>query len=398
MATDPDRQARLQALDGRWRFLEDATTSLPVDAVAPVAAGPLDDLTIGVKANFAVAGHPLTAGIAGRVGAVQAADSPLVAALRTAGARIVARLTMDEGAFGATTRNPAFGDTENPAAPGRVAGGSSGGSAAAVAAGAVDAALGSDTLGSVRIPAAYCGVWGLKPGHGVLTGDGMLPLAPRFDAPGVLARDAATLARVVGALGVGGVAAEAPRVAVPAAWPREACAPAVLAGFERATRAAEALGLLDAPLDWPALDMDARRRDALVVTAVEAAARLSGEPGISEALRGALVFGHGAGREKLAGAEARLADFVASAPPSLTEGRCLLLTPTTPEPAFPLDAPAPPTQALFTAWVNALGWPALALPVPGPGAPVSAQLVGVPGSEQTLLAVGAALAARMVTG
>ena len=99
-------------------------------------------------------------------------------------------------AFSLNGENAHYGTPVNIAAPGRVPGGSSSGSAAAVAAGLVDFALGSDTGGSVRVPASYCGVWGMRPSWGAVSMDGARPLAPSFDTVGWFARDAETLQRV----------------------------------------------------------------------------------------------------------------------------------------------------------------------------------------------------------
>jgi aspartyl-tRNA(Asn)/glutamyl-tRNA(Gln) amidotransferase subunit A len=389
-----DALEAIRSADARWHCLEDAAASLPVDAASPAGQGTLAGLIIGVKANIAVAGHPLTAGIAQPDMRPEPADAPIVSALRGAGARIVARLNMDEGAFGAVCENPHFGATDNPAAPGFVTGGSSGGSAAAVAAGAVNAALGSDTLGSVRIPAAYCGVWGLKPGRSVLADRGLFPLVPRFDAPGVLAPDAATLRRVAAVLGLGGAGAILP-VSLPLHWPDTDCEAEVLAGLAKAEGAARALGLLADPMAWPALDLERVRRAAFRITVAEAASRLGAVPGISAGLQAALAHGRRVDAAKLADAEAVLSGLAESVPSALGKGDCLLMMPTVPQRAFPRGTAPPPSQALFTAWVNALGWPALAVPVQGPERPVSVQLAGAPSTEPALLAVGEALAAAM---
>src|SRR5204863_2877525 len=103
-------------------------------------------------------------------------------------------------AYGVTSENPHYGAVPNPRAPGRTSGGSSGGSAAALAAGLADSALGSDSAGSIRIPAACCGVAGLKPTFGLVPIDGCFPLAPTFDHAGPMARDVAELERMMGAL------------------------------------------------------------------------------------------------------------------------------------------------------------------------------------------------------
>ncbi|MFK7941312.1 MAG: amidase family protein, partial [Paracoccaceae bacterium] len=131
-------------------------------AVNDAPHAPLSGLPVGVKDNFAVQGTSWTAGIKGRHDFVAERDATAVARLRTGGAILLGALNMDEAAFGAVTDNPVFGRCMNPLRNGFSPGGSSGGSAAAVAAGFIDLALGSNTLCSVRIPAAYCGVVGRK--------------------------------------------------------------------------------------------------------------------------------------------------------------------------------------------------------------------------------------------
>lgn len=148
---------------------------------------PLSGLLLGVKDLIAVAGEPRACGAPELVDLrPQPVDATAVAALRAAGATVFARLALHPLAFGVTGRA-----TRNPAAPDRLAGGSSSGSAAAVAVGIVHAALGTDTGGSVRIPAACCGVAGLKPTRGRIALDGVAPLAPSLDTLGPIAADAA---------------------------------------------------------------------------------------------------------------------------------------------------------------------------------------------------------------
>jgi Asp-tRNA(Asn)/Glu-tRNA(Gln) amidotransferase A subunit family amidase len=164
------------------------------------ASGPLADLRVGVKDNVAVAGVPLTAGTAA-LDYVPDRDATVVTRLRAAGATLTGTTNCDCLALGTTSELSEHGPTANPAAPGRVPGGSSGGSAAVVAAGDCGAALGTDTGGSVRIPAAYCGVVGVKPTYGTVSRAGVVDCAPSMDHVGVLARDVATAQRV---LDVGG--------------------------------------------------------------------------------------------------------------------------------------------------------------------------------------------------
>jgi aspartyl-tRNA(Asn)/glutamyl-tRNA(Gln) amidotransferase subunit A len=144
---------------------------------------------IGVKDVIDVAGMPTTA--ASRIlHRIPEEDAECVARLRAAGATIVGKLNTHEFAYGALTTSPHFGPARNPWNPEHVCGGSSGGSAAAVAAGLVDAALGTDTAGSVRIPAAFCGVTGMRPSAGLVSTRGVVPVSWSLDAVGTLARTA----------------------------------------------------------------------------------------------------------------------------------------------------------------------------------------------------------------
>lgn len=171
------------------------TFSLSVAKKTDTLAG----LKLGVKENMAVAGVPMTCG-SDAFSVVPGAHSTVVRRLAEAGGDVCATTNMDEFAFWTTSETCAYGPIDNPAAPDRVPGGSSGGSGAAVAAGILDAALGSDTGGSVRIPASYCGVVGLKPTHAAVSRSGFVDLAPSLDHIGVLANSVATTARVFQAI------------------------------------------------------------------------------------------------------------------------------------------------------------------------------------------------------
>ncbi|WP_435062458.1 amidase [Halobaculum sp. EA56] len=161
--------------------------------------GPLGGLSVAVKDNMAVAGVPMTCGSAG-VEFVPEYDAAVVERLEAGGATLVGTTNMDEFALTTTGETCAHGATRNPAAADAVPGGSSSGSGAAVAAGLVDAALGSDTGGSVRIPAAYCGVVGLKPTHRTVPRFGFADLAPSLDHVGPLATSVSTAFRVYDAI------------------------------------------------------------------------------------------------------------------------------------------------------------------------------------------------------
>jgi len=164
------------------------TDELTVGVGPDGATSPLWGLPIGVKELFDIAGGQASYGSEVLAGRRAPHDSAVVARLRAAGAIIVGSTRSHEFGWGITTQNPVRGSTRNPWDLSRVPGGSSGGSAAAVAAGLVSLATGTDTGGSIRIPAAFCGVLGLKTTVGRISRVGMAPLAPSFDTPGFLAR------------------------------------------------------------------------------------------------------------------------------------------------------------------------------------------------------------------
>ena len=161
-------------------------------------SGPLHGLSFAAKDLFDVAGHPTGGGNPdwGRAHPIPAAHSWAVQALLDAGATLVGKTVTDEVSLGILGENAFDGTPTNPAAPGRVPGGSSSGSASAVAAGLCDTAIGTDTGGSVRVPASFCGLFGIRPTHGRVPVAGMLPQAPSSDTVGWFARDGETFARV----------------------------------------------------------------------------------------------------------------------------------------------------------------------------------------------------------
>jgi aspartyl-tRNA(Asn)/glutamyl-tRNA(Gln) amidotransferase subunit A len=230
-AVDADRARRAaEAADaelagGRWR-------------------GPLHGVPVGVKELFGVAGLPATYGSQACAGAVAAADSEVVRRLRRAGAVIVGLTRSHEFGWGITTQHPGGTGTRNPWHPQFVSGGSSGGSAAAVAAGLVPAAVASDTGGSARIPAALCGVAGVKPTFGRIPRDGCVPLAPSLDTPGFIARTPADLIPLLEA--AAGYSASDPATRIPG-MAAPGPSPASLAG----RRAGVCPDLLGTPLGAP---------------------------------------------------------------------------------------------------------------------------------------------------
>ncbi|KRA31400.1 MULTISPECIES: amidase [unclassified Nocardioides] len=181
-----------EAWDERvWRVV-----GSPLVAGAP--DGPLAGETVAVKDLYDVAGFAIGAGNPAWLASSSpaAVSAPVVSALLAAGAAVRGISRTDEFAYSLAGTNAHYGTPPNPAAPGRVPGGSSSGSAAAVALGEASIGLGTDTGGSIRVPAAYQGLFGIRTTHDVVRRDGLLPLAPSFDAVGWLTRSPALLARV----------------------------------------------------------------------------------------------------------------------------------------------------------------------------------------------------------
>ncbi len=249
-------------------------------------ASPVDGAPMAVKDNIDMAGVVTTNGLPG--GRRAEADASVVARLREAGAVPLGKTNLHEAAFGTTTFNPHRGMTHNPHREGWTAGGSSGGSGAAVAAGLAVAALGSDTMGSIRLPAAYCGCFGLKPTQGAVPLDGVVPLAPSLDHAGPLARTAEDALALLEVL-----------TGRPAA-PEGHWHPVRLAAFDRVSLEADvedAMPALDLPaLHWPDYDPAAARKAALLAIEAEAFEALGIPEGASEELRGYLDYGKRGGR------------------------------------------------------------------------------------------------------
>lgn len=357
---------------------------IDLDPAAQGGEGPLAGLTIGIKSNIAVAGLPWTAGMGTRRGVIASEDATVVARLRAAGATILGTLNMHEAALGATTDNAFYGRTHNPHRRDFTPGGSSGGSGAAVAAGLCDAALGTDTLGSIRIPAAYCGVYGLMPTFDAVSTHGLVPLGRRFDTVGPLARDPATLARVWQVIADDGQASDAEfeRVLTLTDLGGVTLQPGVGVGYRHA------LDMVDLPTHALTLPhaLDAIRIAALAEVARELIADLGeerGGDGVSAELKGVL-----AALERVPLAPEVLAETRAALLAAIGDGAVLVM-PTAPQAAFAHGVRPPLDQATFTQLANIAGLPALAVPAgrDEDGLPVGVQLVGPPGSERRLLAL-----------
>jgi aspartyl-tRNA(Asn)/glutamyl-tRNA(Gln) amidotransferase subunit A len=370
-----DRIARLDPALGAFVHI-DAPGALAAAASsnarrrAGTPLSPLDGLPVAIKANIAVAGLPWHAGIAAYRGRLAIADADCVARLRAAGAVVLGVLNMHEGALGGTTDNPAFRRTHNPWRPGVSAGGSSGGAGAAVAAGLCAAALGTDTLGSVRLPAAYCGVFGHRPSAGLLPGGGVVGLAPGLDEVGVLARHAADLTPLLACLAGRPIAPSLPPGAtIGILAPRDgpALAPQVAAALAEAAAAASRLGMVVREVALPASLFGAVRRAALLVMEVGAAhehrAALAADPGgFSPAFRALMAWGTGQPPASLDQARRVLAQAATTIRAAFAPCAAVL-APTTTTPPFTFDDGPPRDQADFTALASLAGLAATAFPL-----------------------------------
>lgn len=371
-----------------WADLEAKNARLnafvDLDRAAAFGAGRLADLTIGIKANLAVKGLPWTAGMGLRLDIIAPGDAAVVAAVRAAGAAILGTLNMQEAALGAVTDNAFYGRTHNPHRHGFTPGGSSGGSGAAVAARLCDAALGTDTLGSIRLPAAYTGVYGLKPTNGAVDTDGLIPLGRRYDCIGPLAASLDVLERVWRVIGRDAGPGEFTRVVVLDGLAGIAVQPGVRAGYDRALAALalprRMLTLADTPT---AIRMAALAEIGRELAADLGEARTTHAALISPEL--AFILDAIAAAPLAPEVLARTRDAVTGA---LGDDGVLLL-PTAPQAAFAHGTRAPANQADFTALANVAGLPALALPagLDADRLPIGVQIVGPAGSETRLIAL-----------
>jgi amidase/aspartyl-tRNA(Asn)/glutamyl-tRNA(Gln) amidotransferase subunit A len=396
---------------------------------AGVAPGPLAGVPFAVKNLFDVSGLVTLAGSRierERPGARAAqADATAVARLEAAGAILVGALNMDEYAYGFTTENTHYGATRNPHDTQRMAGGSSGGSGAAVAAGLVPIALGTDTNGSIRVPASLCGTFGLRPTFGRLSRGGSFPFVFSLDVIGPLARSVRELALAYDAMQGPdprdpGCAQRPPAPAAPAlaadaaanlaglriarlgGWFEEMATPEAVAAVDAAAAAIGAHAALG-QADWP--DSALGRGAAFLITAAEGGAlhlddlrrRYEAmEPhSRSRFLAGALVpaaWVHRAHRVRRVYVERVDALFAR---------HDVLLAPAVPVVAPPIGEdwievrgrrlPSRPSMGVLTQPVSAAGLPVVAAPIRRDGLPIAIQVIAAPWREDHALRVAAAL-------
>ena len=390
-------------------------------------AGPLAGRPFAAKDLFDVAGRPTRAGSSIRAdGPPAERDATAIARLKDAGAVLVGLTHMDEFAYGFTGENAHYGAVRNPRDPDRIAGGSSSGSGAAVAAGLVPFALGSDTNGSVRVPAALCGIYGFKPTYGRVSRAGVAQLAWSFDHVGVLAASledtAAALDAIQGPDGRDPSAspdepdALSPHLGAPLDGLRVAVAgghfatggfPGVFASVQRV---AECLGA-DRQIEIP--DSDRAGPAALLITSAEAATlhlneirtRIGDFDRFTRARWAAAAMIPHAWVARAQQFRRRYRDTMWAA----FEEIDILIAPTTPFGPTKIGQsqieiggetlPVRGTLGRFTAPFSFIGWPAMSVPVPGDGPfPLGVQLVAAPGRDGYLLRAASRLRAEGVAG
>ena len=354
-------------------------------------AGPI----VAVKDLVDVRGTITTAGGGFVPSAPAEQDAPLVRRMREFGCVVIGKANLHEWAFGVSSQNPHYGGVRNPRAPDRIPGGSSGGSAAAVAAGLCDWAVGSDTGGSIRIPASYCGVVGFKPTIGTVDTEGVVPLSRTLDTLGPLAPDVAAAARALEMMSyLMGLLPERPRplpelrIAVARGW-----------GDDLDPEIAEVWSRITAGL--PEIELPDRRRmgaAGLTILLAEAAAlhrsQLERHPQrYGDDVRRLLEQGQNVSRHDysmalLEQSRVRIETEAAIA------GWDAVLAPTTRvmPPRLDEDYDRGDVTA-YTRPFNTTGQPVVTLPAPVPGIPVGIQVVGHFGQEAALVEAALALEA-----
>lgn len=383
------------------------------------ARSPLEGLSVVLKGNIAVRGWPWRGGLRARHGEIATEDAAVVTRLRAAGAVLLGQTTQDEGALGAEGI-ALEGLVRNPIDPTRSTGGSSGGSAGTLAAGLCDLALGSDTIGSVRIPASLCGVAALKPSYGRVSVRGVLPVHPRFDHVGPMAHDIAGVralfAVIAGhdpssALSVdyGEASMPSPAPASPAgrrigyAIGIDDLAPeaAVIDGYNAAISTLREAGAELVPVDLRPLELRRTRRAVFALCEHEMwrthrEAMTARPEGYSGRIRALLEYGASLDDAKLRALDERVTGFQ-FAWEARVAGLDACLSPTTPGVAFPHDGTPPDSLADLTVIGTAAAVPAVSVPCGAHGSlPVGVQVITPRGGDRLALDLAAVIEAARI--
>jgi aspartyl-tRNA(Asn)/glutamyl-tRNA(Gln) amidotransferase subunit A len=419
---------RIAALDAQLG----AFVAVPDASMSRVPDGPLAGAPIAVKDNIATQGVTTTCGSRILGNWVPPYDATAVKRIRDAGAVVVGKTNMDEFGMGSSTEFSAFGPTLNPHDPARVPGGSSGGSAAAVAAGLVPAALGSDTGGSVRQPAAHCGIVGVKPTYGTVSRYGLVAYASSLEQVGVLAarvHDAALLLEVIAgpdaadATSVGGTLDEPTPEGLRVGLVAEMLGPGVEPDVKAAVlRAGEQLAGAGASVDTVSIpSVDSALSAYYVIAPAEASANLARFDGVRYGLGAGETaatrtagFGEEVKRRIMLGAFALSAGYYDAYYGRAMQVRTLvirdfrrafgecdvLLAPTSPCTAFRFGELIDDPVQLYltdicTVTANLAGIPAMSVPwgVDGNGLPIGVQVLAPHFGERTMFRAAAALEA-----
>jgi aspartyl-tRNA(Asn)/glutamyl-tRNA(Gln) amidotransferase subunit A len=353
---------------------------------------PGEGTTLAVKDLFDTAGLTTTYGSALFADHVPSETAEAVRLLEAAGYANVGKANLHEFAYGVTSENPHFGTVPNPLRMGRIAGGSSGGSAAALAAGLADAALGTDSGGSIRLPAACCGIVGFKPTYDLVSLEGCFPLAPGWDHVGPMARTVGACIDMLEVLapGFGRADVDLGDLTVGVAWVEE-CDPLVRARIEEATAGFPNRREIDFPIPHGVFP-------GFMAEVADVHRELFGEnrdlygEDVAQKIADCLAVTDAQRAEAAAHREA-----YREAADQAFGGLDLLLVPTlpfvAPEVGATWNEPVRSRMTRFTRAFNDLGWPALALPC-GPaeeGLPASLQLVGRAGADALVLGAGLGL-------
>jgi aspartyl-tRNA(Asn)/glutamyl-tRNA(Gln) amidotransferase subunit A len=438
--------ARTQAVEGRVHAfnsydVEDALAQARASderRTRGEARGPLDGIPIGLKDVIAVTGQPLTASSRMLQNFVSPYDATVTQRLRAAGAICWGRLNMDEFAMGSSTENSAFGPTANPYALDCVPGGSSGGSAAAVAAGETIVSLGSDTGGSIRQPASFCNVVGLKPTYGLVSRYGLIAFASSLDQIGPFGRSVEDTAIVLGAIAghdprdSTSWRADVPdyraalqsrqgpwRIGIPREYFGEGLDPEVAASVQAAVRFYESQGCTVKDVSLPHTEYGIGVY--YIIATAECSSNLARFDGIRYGHRSkdakdaveiysksrAEGFGAEVKRRIILGTYVLSSGYYDAYYLRAQKVRTLIrqdflnayrdvdviLTPTAPTPAFRRGAKADPLAMylcdIYTIGVNLAGLPAVSVPCgfSADGRPIGMQLIGQPFGEAELLAM-----------
>ncbi len=374
--------------------------------------GPLEGVPVAIKDLLDLEGIPTTNGMEVFRNHVAPCDAETTRRLKAAGAVILGKLNMHEGAMGATNDNPHYGKCHNPWRPGYTPGGSSGGSGAAVGAGLCAGALGTDNMGSIRIPAAFCGVAGLKPSNGLVSTQGMAPLSWSTGCIGPLSRGVEGVAMMMAVLAGYDPACEGSLPApdlIDYTLPAEPSLKGVKMGvlesimpeeppipeaFQRALKVLETLGAELRPIQIENL-ANSRKQCLLIIEAEGAVAneRLLADPEatLGREVRGLLEFGRGMPAGKLVKAQ-RCRSALHHRVNQVFEEVSLLLSPVTPTAPFSFERKAPDELAAYMALANLCGLPALSLPMGfnPEGMPLGLQFIGAPFQDAQVLRIGKA--------